>query len=215
MKVVSKLSLEFMPLFLFFVASAVWEGDFMRPTAVLVIMTAVALAVTWWAFHQPALMAIINAVTGMIAGGATLIFHEDTFVMMKPTFIGGIYAAILLAALLTNKPLFRALLGRTIHLTEEGWRVLTWLWLFYFVFITVLNEYVRVNYGFEEWAFFKVAILAPLTVLYAIPQRQLLKKYKPVEEEVVSHTAAPVRSASPKTEHNSNASLSALREPVS
>lgn len=213
MKVAIKLFLEFMPLFLFFVASAVWDGDFMRPTAVLVVMTAVSLAVTWWAFHQPALMALINAVTGMIAGSATLISHEESFVMMKPTLIGGIYALILLVALITNKPLFRALLGRTIHLTEEGWRVLTWLWLFYFVFISVLNEYVRFYYDFPEWAFFKVVILVPLTVLYALPQIKLLQKYKPAEEaHAPKYQTRPVSStAKSRVRMDSDA----LREPVS
>jgi intracellular septation protein len=213
MKVATKLSLEFMPLFLFFVASAVWDGDFMRPTAVLVVMTAVSLAVTWWVFHQPALMALINAVTGMIAGSATLISHEESFVMMKPTLIGGIYALILLTALLTNKPLFRALLGKTIHLTEDGWRLLTWLWLYYFIFISVLNEYVRMNFDFTDWAFFKVAILVPLTVLYALPQIKLLKKYKPIEE-MRAHKCK-TQSASSKAKSKINIDSDALREPVS
>ncbi len=213
MKVATKLFLEFMPLFLFFIASALWDGDFMRPTAVLVVMTAVSLAVTWWAFHQPALMALINAVTGMIAGSATLISHEESFVMMKPTLIGGIYALILLTALLTNKPLFRALLGKTIHLTEEGWRLLTWLWLYYFVFISVLNEYVRLYFEFSDWAFFKVAILVPLTVLYALPQIKLLKKYKPAEN--ASAPKYKTRPSSSTVKSHVRMDRDALREPVS
>jgi intracellular septation protein len=169
--------------------------------------------VTWWAYHQPALMALINAATGIVAGSATLISHEESFVMMKPTIIGGIYALILLVALLTHKPLFRALLGRTIHLTEEGWRVLTWLWLFYFIFISGLNEYVRLYYDFADWAFFKVAILVPLTVLYALPQIKLLQRYKPKEE--ASAPKYKTKSASSNAKSQININNNALREPVS
>jgi intracellular septation protein len=196
MKLFSKLSLEFAPLVLFFVASAVWDGDFIRPTAVLVVSTAVSLAVMWYFFHQPALMAIINAATGILAGSATLISHEKAYVMMKPTIIGGVYATILMIGLLLNRPLFRTLLGKTLHLTDEGWRVLTWLWFGYFVFISIMNEYVRTHLGFTEWAYFKVFVLVPLTVVYALPQIYLLKRYRTEDAEPLFGSKA-IRGAGP------------------
>jgi intracellular septation protein len=183
MKLLTKLIFEFSPLVLFFLSSAIWEGDFIRPTSVLVVATAFSLVLTWWAFHQPALMAIINAMTGIIAGSITLIANDPMYVQMKPTIIGGTYGVIVLIGLLLNKPLFKVLLGGTIHLTEQGWRVLSWMWIFYFAFITVLNEYVWRHYTFYEWAFFKIAVLVPLTVVYALPQIIILKKYRlPVTE---------------------------------
>jgi intracellular septation protein len=128
--------------------------------------------------HQPALMAIINALTAIIAGSITLILNDPMYVQMKPTIIGGTYGLIVLTGLLLDKPLFRKLLGGTIHLTPAGWRVLSWMWFFYFAFITVVNEYVWRHYTFNEWAFFKIAILVPLTVVYALPQMLILRKYR-------------------------------------
>ena len=48
--------------------------------------------------------------------------------------------------------------------------MLTWLWMVYFVFVAVLNEYLRREYSFDTWALFKAFGLMPLTILYAVPQ---------------------------------------------
>ena len=62
-KLVIKLSLEFMPLALFFLAST--KYGFATSTAVLMVATVVSLIVTWYLFRQLALMAIITAATGI------------------------------------------------------------------------------------------------------------------------------------------------------
>ena len=180
-KLVLKLLIEFTPLGLFFVAST--EYGFWVSTAVLMVATVISLIVTWWLFRQLALMAIITAATSIVAGSGTLIWDDPTYVQLKPTIVGTIFALILLTGQLTDKPLFKALLGQNLHLTEEGWRVLTWLWFAYFVFITGLNEFIRLHYSFQFWAAFKAIGLMPLTVIYALPQIWLLKRYRPVESD--------------------------------
>lgn len=182
-KLVIKLFIEFMPLGLFFLAST--EYGFWVSTAVLMAATVVSLGATWFLFHQLALMAIITAATSIVAGGGTLIWDDPSYVQMKPTIVGSIFAAILLIGQITDKPLFKRLLGQNLHLTEQGWRVLTWLWFGYFVFITGLNEFIWRNHSWEFWATFKAFGLMPLTVLYALPQMYLLKRYTPQDAEMV------------------------------
>lgn len=178
-KLATKLAIEFMPLGLFFLAST--EYDFWVSTAVLVVATIVSLALTWWLFQQLALMAIITAITSVGAGSVTLIWNDPMYVQMKPTIVGAIFSTILLTALISREPLFKILLGQNLLLNEEGWRVLTWLWLAYFIFISVLNEFIWRNYSWEFWAAFKAFGLMPMTVAYALPQMWLLKRYQPQE----------------------------------
>ena len=191
-KLILKLLIEFMPLGLFFLAST--EYGFWESTAVLMVATVVSLALTWYLFRQLALMAIITAVTSIVAGGFTLIWSDPHYVQMKPTIVGFVFSAILAARLVLDKPLFKVLLGQNLHLTDEGWRVLTWLWLAYFVFISGLNEFIWRTYSWEFWAAFKAFGLMPMTVIYAWPQTYLLKKYQPEAEEPAvkpgEHTAA-------------------------
>lgn len=92
MRLLIKLIFEFTPLFLFFVAST--HYTFFGATIVLMLATAVSLLVTWAVFRQLALMAIITAVTGFIAGSATLVSNDSSYVQMKPTIVCLLFAAI-------------------------------------------------------------------------------------------------------------------------
>ncbi len=174
-KLAIKLFLEFMPLGLFFLAST--KYDFWVSTAVLMAATVVSLSATWWLFRQLALMAIITAVTSIVAGAITLDLNDPMYVQMKPTVVGAIFAVILLVGQILDKPLFKVLLGQNLLLTHKGWRVLTWVWFAYFVFITGLNEYIWRSYSWEFWAAFKAFGLMPMTIIYALPQMYLLKRY--------------------------------------
>ncbi|WP_088348588.1 MULTISPECIES: inner membrane-spanning protein YciB [Rhodomicrobium] len=195
-KLIIKLSLEFMPLALFFLAST--KYGFATSTAVLMVATVVSLIVTWNLFRQLALMAIITAATGILAGAVTLGLHDPKYIQMKPTVVSLIFAAILLAGLIFEKPLFKLLLGQALHLNEDGWRVLTWLWFGYFLFISGLNEYIWRTHSWEFWAAFKAFGLMPLTVLFAVPQMYLLKRYRTEDaDEPAPETAAKPEAKQP------------------
>ena len=210
-KLVIKLVLEFMPLALFFLAST--EYGFWVSTAVMIVATVFSLLVTWYLFRQLALMAIITAITGFIAGGITLVLSDPSYVQMKPTIVGFTFAAILFTGLVLDRPLFKVLLGQNLHLTEEGWRVLTYLWLAYFIFISGLNEFIWRHYSWEFWAAFKAFGLMPLTVLYALPQMYLLRKYRlPDAEPLFGIGGAPAER--PKAPPTTKAGASPLRQPT-
>ena len=178
-KLVIKLVIEFLPLGLFFLVTT--KYDFAVSTTVFMIATGVSLIVMWYLFRQLALMALITAATGLLAGAVTLGMHDPKYIQMKPTIVSLTFALILFTGLIFGKPLFKWLLGQSLHLTEEGWRVLTWIWFAYFLFVAGLNEYIWRTSSFEFWAAFKAFGLMPLTVIYAVPQMYLLKRYRPEE----------------------------------
>lgn len=184
MKLFSKLLLEFTPLGMFFVFTSAY--NFFTGTAVLMVTTVISLVMMWRLYRQVAIMAIISAATGLGSGAATLILHNEVYLQLKPTIVSLVFAGILLAGQLSGRQLFKMLLGHTLHLTEEGWRIVTWLWFGYFLFIAGLNEYVRLYYSPEFWALFKAAGLMPLTILYALPQIHFLKKHQLPEDGTFS-----------------------------
>jgi intracellular septation protein len=176
MKLLIKLLLEFMPLGLFFIAST--EYDVFVGTGILMVATVISLIMTWWLFRQVAIMAIITAATGIAAGAMTLFLYDEMYVKLKPTVVSLIFAAILFTGQVINRPLFKPLLGENLHLTDEGWRILTWIWFGYFLFISGLNEYIWRNYSTEFWVAFKAFALMPMTVIFALPQMMFLKRYR-------------------------------------
>jgi len=209
-KLAIKLVLEFMPLGLFFLAST--EYGFWVSTAVMMVATVVSLIVTWYLFRQLAMMAIITALTSFVAGGVTLISDDPMYVQMKPTIVGFIFAAILTTGLVLDRPLFKMLLGQNLHLNEQGWRVLTYLWLAYFVFISILNEFIWRNYSWEFWAAFKAFGLMPLTVVYALPQMALLRKYSTEHTGSLFGGTAPAERKAPASKPKPG--VSPIRQPM-
>lgn len=188
MKLAAKLMIEFAPLAIFFVVSTHYDPR--TGTAVFMAATVVSVALMRHLYDQVAMMALITAATGLVAGAITVALGDPSYIQMKPTIVSLVFSAILAAGLAMDLPLFQKLLGQELHISNRGWSVLTWLWMAYFVFVAVLNEYLRREYSFDTWAAFKAFGLMPLTVLYAIPQMLLLRHYR-LEEAVLAPIAEP------------------------
>jgi intracellular septation protein len=192
-KLFVKILLEFMPLGLFFVATSTY--NIYVGSAVLGLATLVSMALVWAIYRRLALMAIITGVTGLVAASATVLLVDPTWVKLKPTIVSLVFAAILAAGLVMDKPLLRPLIGEDLNLTDEGWRVVTRRWTIYFFIVAALNEIVwrgadalypgsRPDGGSptadQIWASYKVLGLMPFSVLYAAFMLPLLTRYRAV-----------------------------------
>lgn len=191
MKLAFKLMIEFTPLAIFFVVSTHYDPRV--GTAVFMAATVVSVVLMRFLYDQVAMMALITAGTGLLAGAVTVVLNDPAYIQMKPTLVSLVFALILGAGLIFEAPLFQKLLGQELDISAEGWRVLTWLWMVYFVFVALINEYIRREYMFETWAAFKVFGLMPLTIAYALPQSLLLRRYKAgfLEESGLEAPAQP------------------------
>ena len=73
------------------------------------------------------------------------------------------------------------------HVTEEGWRILTWRWAFFFIGLAVLNEIVSRTQTTDLWVKFKTFGFLPLTLLFALAQTPLIMRTETKAEEVVDN----------------------------
>jgi len=170
-----KLALDIGPLVLFFAANSkfgiyVATGSFM--VAVLI-----ALAVSYALTRHIAIMPVVTAVIVLVFGGLTLILHDDLFIKLKPTIIYVLFGGTLLVGLALGKPLLGLLFESVFHLTEEGWRKLTWRWALFFILLAVVNEIVWRTQTTDFWVSFKLFGVVPLTFLFGALQYPLLVKY--------------------------------------
>ena len=78
------------------------------------------------------IMPLVTAVIVLIFGSLTLIFHDETLIKIKPTALYILFGAALFVGLWLKKPLLKILFDGALHVTEEGWRKLTWRWAFFF-----------------------------------------------------------------------------------
>ena len=123
-------------------------------------------------------MPLITGVFVLVFGGLTLWLQDDHFIKIKPTIVNGLFAAILFGGLLSGRLFLKIVFGDVMHLSEEGWRVLTLRWALFFVFLAFLNELVWRSFSTDTWVTFKVFGIMPITFVFALAQIGLLKKHE-------------------------------------
>jgi intracellular septation protein len=170
-----KLALDIGPLVLFFAANS--KFGIYTATGAFMVAVLIALAVSYVLTRHIAIMPVVTAVIVLVFGGLTLILHDDLFIKLKPTIIYVLFGGTLLVGLALGKPLLGLLFESVFHLTEEGWRKLTWRWALFFILLAVVNEIVWRTQTTDFWVSFKLFGVVPLTFLFGALQYPLLVKY--------------------------------------
>jgi intracellular septation protein len=170
-----KLALDIGPLVLFFAANA--RFGIFTATAAFMVAVVVAIIVSYALTRHIAVMPVVTAIVVLIFGSLTLVLHDDTFIKLKPTIIYLLFGGALLGGLLFNKPLLGMVLDSVFNLTDEGWRKLTWRWVWFFFALAALNEIVWRTQSTDFWVNFKLFGVVPLTFIFGALQYPLLMKY--------------------------------------
>ena len=175
-----KFALELGPLALFFIVYS--RVGIFAATGILMASVLVTLAVSYAMLRRFPIMPLITAVIVLIFGSLTLILHDETLIKIKPTALYILFGAALFVGLWLNKPLLKILFDGALHVTDEGWRKLTWRWAFFFLALAVLNEIVWRTQTTDLWVKFKTFGFLPLTLLFALAQAPLIMKYETKDE---------------------------------
>ncbi len=145
----------------------------------LIIATLFATGILYFLEKKIPKIPIIGAVIVAIFGGLTLYFNDKTFFYMKPTIVNVLFAGILFFGnYFLKKNLLKSLLTGSIKLEERGWKILNQRWIFFFLFLAVLNELVWRSQSEDFWVKFKVFGIIPITLIFTIFQINLINKYK-------------------------------------
>ncbi len=177
-----KLVLELGPLALFFAVYS--KLGIFAATGVLMAGVVVTLVVSYATLRRIPIMPLVTAVIVLIFGSLTLFFHDETLIKIKPTALYFLFGAALFVGLALKKPLLKVLFDGALHVTEEGWRILTWRWAFFFLALAVLNEIVWRTQTTDLWVKFKTFGFMPLTLLFALAQAPLIMRTETKDEEV-------------------------------
>jgi intracellular septation protein len=180
-----KFALELGPLALFFAAYS--RLGIFAATGVLMASVLVTLAVSYVMLRRIPIMPLVTAVIVLIFGSLTLLFHDETLIKIKPTALYLLFGAALFAGLWLKKPLLKILFDGALHVTEEGWRRLTWRWAFFFLVLAALNEIVWRTQTTDLWVKFKTFGFLPLTLLFALLQAPLIMRYEAKEGDTADN----------------------------
>jgi intracellular septation protein len=170
-----KHAVEYGPIVLFFISYKIW--GLMPATAVLVAASVAATAIGFLRTGRLPWAPIITTAIVVLFGGLTLIFHDDTFIKMKPTVVYTLFAVTLWGGLLFKKPLMERLMGTSLKMDHAGWRKLEARFALFSIGMAILNEIVWRTQTENFWVYFKVGGSILLTLLFMATQLPMIKRH--------------------------------------
>lgn len=113
-----------------------------------------------------------------VFGGATIYFHDEQFIKLKPTVLYWCFAITLLVSQsVFGKNLIKSMMGKQLVLPEPVWGKLNLAWGLFFTLMGVLNLYVGFNYPLNIWVNFKLFGFMGLMLAFVIAQSLFLSRY--------------------------------------
>ena len=171
-----KLLTDFLPIALFFITFKL---------AGIYVATGVAIAATllqigWFYIRNGKVEAMqwISLVIIVLFGGATLVFHDDTFIKWKPTVLYWLMSTALWAGLYVFKRNFiKQLMGSQVEMPEPAWGVLLHSWACFFAVMGCLNLWVANHFDTDAWVSFKLFGGLGLMLVFVIGQGIYMSRF--------------------------------------
>ncbi|NTV09288.1 MAG: septation protein A, partial [Zoogloea sp.] len=115
-----KFLFDLFPVILFFVAYKF--ADIYTATGVAIVATLGQIAWVWWRHRKVDAMLWVSLAIVSVFGGATLFFHNPTFIKWKPTVLYWLFAgSLLVSAFGMRRNLIRKLLEAQLSLPDHVW----------------------------------------------------------------------------------------------
>lgn len=179
---------DFFPIALFFVTFKL---------AGIYVATGVAIAATllqigWLYFRNGKVepMQWISLVIIVLFGGATLVFHDDTFIKWKPTVLYWLMgSALILGQVVMKRNFLQSLMGAQIELPEPIWLRLLWAWGGFFALMGAVNLWVAFNFDLDTWVNYKLFGGMGLMLVFVVAQAIYLSRYIQPEEAAPDTTS--------------------------
>jgi intracellular septation protein len=212
-----KLLLDFLPIILFFATFKVAEGrkdwaaqfasdhlgfivnggvvgpneaPVLLATVVVILATLAQVAFLMLRGRKVDTMLWVSLGLVTVLGGATIWFHNETFIKWKPSVLYWVMGlAFWLSQLLFRKNLLRALIGDQLQLPAGVWQRLNFAWVAFFAFMGLANIYVAYSFSTDAWVNFKLFGGIGLMLLFTVAQGFYISRH--VEPEAGEAGEAP------------------------
>jgi intracellular septation protein len=169
-----QLLFDFLPVIAFFVAYKL--ADIYVATAVIIVASALQVAIHWMWKRRFNPMHLVSAGLVLVFGGLTLLIHDKSFIMWKPTILNWLFAVAFLGSMwrrISDRPLIQRMLsvaGGDLSLSPRLWRSLNWMWIAFFTLMGALNLFVFRNFDENTWVNFKAWGMLGLTLVFIVLQ---------------------------------------------
>lgn len=184
-------AIDFGPLLIFFLSyklSSGGEGAFAATTAAIkgtvafMVAIVIAMIVSKWKLGRISPMLWLSSILVIGFGALTVYFHDESFIVLKPTIIYGAFAVLLLGGYFAGKPMLKYLLQSALDgITERGWMLLSRNWGLFFAALGIANhvmyELIQAKQmSFDLWLTIKVWGITALSFLFTLTQLPVMLK---------------------------------------
>ena len=202
-----KLLFDMFPIIVFFIAYKIGDSNveatrafmasfgFPQPTGVgekpgiylatLVAIVASFVQIAWVKLrgHPVETMMWVSLGIIILFGGATLLLHDKTFIIWKPTVLYWIFAGSIFGAAAFGRNVLKNLMKTQMELPDAAWSRLNASWGGFFAVMGVANLVVGLNFSEETWVNYKLFGSMGLMLVFVIGQSMMLTKYMDKEEK--------------------------------
>ena len=123
----------------------------------------------------------------LVTGGATIYFHDQTFIMWKPTILYWVFAlALFVAQVGFRNNLMRKVMEAQIRLPDAVWAKVGYAWMTFFAAIGVLNlvmAFIVFKGNTGAWVNFKLFGITGIFFAFIVVQTLMLSKYIEDQEQ--------------------------------
>ena len=99
----------------------------------LIVATIIAVLIVWILEKKIPLIPLLSGILITLFGGLTIYFDNPIFIYMKPTIINILFGlALMFGKFFTEEPILKKILGKSLPLSDEGWKILNNRWMYFF-----------------------------------------------------------------------------------
>jgi intracellular septation protein len=160
------------------------EAPVLLATVVVIVATLLQITLFLLARRKIDTMLWITFALVTVLGGATIWFHNPTFIKWKPSALYWAMGIVFWASqTLFGKNLLQSLIGEQLELPQAVWRRLNFAWIAFFAMMGVVNLYVAYTFSTSTWASFKFFGLTGLMLAFMLVQGFYVARHiKPDDE---------------------------------
>lgn len=148
--------------------------------ATLVVIAATVVQIVWMKWSGRKIDAPLWVSLGLvlILGGATVWFHNETFIKWKPSMLYWLMGLTLWASqVLFRRNLLKVLMGEQLDLPAVVWQRLNFAWVAFFAFMGLINIYVAYSFSTDTWVDFKLFGGIGLMLAFTVAQGVYLSRH--------------------------------------
>lgn len=160
------------------------EAPVLLATVVVIVATLAQVAFLMARGKKVDTMLWVSLGLVTVLGGATIWFHNETFIKWKPSVLYWVMGlSFWLSQVLFRKNLLQALTGNQLELPPGVWQRLNFAWIAFFAFMGLLNLYVAYSFSTDTWVSFKLFGGIGLMLAFTIGQGVYISRHLKPEGE--------------------------------